>query len=127
MKKDCNTTSHLDTGKQAEDRAILFLEKKGLQLIQRNWRAACGEIDAIMRDRDTTVFVEVRFRKNTLFGNGADTVTRSKQNRLINTAMLFMQQDGKAARNPCRFDIISIDGNPQNGDIQWIPNAFEVS
>ncbi|WP_080218852.1 YraN family protein, partial [Salmonella enterica] len=78
------------TRKQAGDAweaaARRWLESKGLRFIAANVRERGGEIDLIMRDGKTTVFVEVRYRRSGLYGGAAASVTRSKQHKLLHTA-----------------------------------------
>ncbi|MDH5594390.1 MAG: YraN family protein [Gammaproteobacteria bacterium] len=121
------SNQHLYTGKKAEDIALEYLEGKGLKLVERNFSSAYGEIDLVMNEKKSTVFVEVRYRKNNAFGSAADTVDQRKQSKLAATAALWLQKNKKAAKHPCRFDVISITGQLGQGDIQWITNAFEVS
>lgn len=111
---------HLKAGRDAEDRACAYLSERGLQLLQRNYRCRSGEIDLIMRDGATLVFVEVRFRADSRFGHGADTVDRRKQLRLIGAAQTYLQhtRDG----SPCRFDVVAITGH----QLQWLADAFQV-
>ena len=107
-------------GKDAEDRALGFLEQKGLRLIKRNYRSRFGEIDLIMREGRTIVFVEVRYRCNKIFGGASYSVTAAKQGRLLATAEQFLQQH--APQYPARMDVLALEGN----DIEWIKNAFEA-
>ena len=69
-------------GQAAEDAAALLLQQQGLQLIERNFGCKTGEIDLILQDNGQLVFVEVRFRKNQLFGGAAASVTPAKQKKL---------------------------------------------
>ena len=80
------------TGCLAEDLACNYLSKQGLILVSRNYYCRLGEIDIIMRDKNYLVFVEVRYRNNSLFGCGAESVTLSKQTKLIKTAQFYLQQ-----------------------------------
>jgi putative endonuclease len=105
-------------GKEAEDRALNYLEQKGLRLIQRNYRSRFGEIDLIMRDGKTVVFIEVRYRRNRTFGGASHSITTQKQQRLLTTAEQFLQQH--APRHPARMDVLALEGD----DIEWIKNAF---
>ncbi len=109
-------------GQQGEDIALKALRKAGLKLRQRNYRCKGGEIDLIMEEGDTLVFVEVRYRKNTQFGGAAASVTASKQRRLILAAQHYLQTQG--IEPACRFDVVAIDGN-QAPD--WIRHAFDLS
>ena len=109
-------------GKDAEIRAWQYLQARGLQLLQRNYRSRRGEIDLVMQDTDSLVFVEVRYRRQSQFGTALESVDRRKQLRLIACARHYMQAHPQVARKPCRFDVVSISG-PQ-GEIEWIRNAF---
>ena len=112
-------------GADAEELACRFLLQQGLKLIERNFQVAQGEVDLIMRDQDILAFIEVRFRKHTQFGSGADTVTRSKQAKLIKTALRYLQAHPKLAKLPARFDVISISAGAEP-DIEWIKDAFQA-
>ncbi len=98
-----------------------WLERKGLRFIAANVRERGGEIDLIMQDSSTTVFVEVRFRKSSLFGGAAASVTASKQRRLLLAARLWLaRHNGSFDTVDCRFDVVAFTGN----DVEWIQNAF---
>jgi putative endonuclease len=77
-----------------------------------------GEIDLILEDRGTLVFVEVRLRNNGSFGGAAASITAHKQSKLIRTAQYYLQQ--LPAHPPCRFDAVLLDG----GKMEWIRDAF---
>lgn len=120
-----------EQGAFTEDLACQFLEAKGFKLIERNFNCRLGEIDLIMQDKNSLVFIEVRYRKNNHFGSGAESVTYSKQQKLIKTASLYLQQHSKLNACPARFDVVSITGsiesdNLNNIDFDWVSNAFEV-
>lgn len=113
---------HLLKGDSAEQQARRHLEKQGLKLLQTNYRCRRGEIDLIMQERDTLVFIEVRYRKSDSFGSAVETVTSGKQRKLIMTARHYLQENRVNA--PCRFDVVGITG--PNGDrVEWIKNAFQ--
>ena len=78
-------TTKQQTGQQSEQATCDFLKTKGMSLLEKNYFCSQGEIDLIMNDNNTIVFVEVRFRQNTQFGSGAETVDRRKQNKLLHT------------------------------------------
>lgn len=111
---------HLITGKAAEEVAETFLQQKGLKLVERNFRCPYGEIDLIMRDGETLVFVEVRFRRNNHFGGAAMSITPSKQQKLSCSAEHYLQIHGSTA---CRFDVVLMQATEQNA-VEWIQNAF---
>lgn len=109
-------------GKSKEKLACQYLEEKGFKLIEKNYYCRRGEIDLIMRDHDCVVFVEVRYRKNDIYGSALESITHHKQKRLIFTAQHYLQQ----TRTPlaARFDVVAISGNEANLSIDWIENAF---
>jgi putative endonuclease len=97
-----------ETGRQAEDRALAYLLRQGLVLIERNARSRRGEIDLVMRDAGTLVFVEVRQRRHRRFGGAAASIVATKQARLWRAAEVYLLRF--AHPPPCRFDAICIDG-----------------
>ncbi len=115
---------HLQRGQQAEQRARRYLCKQGLKPVTRNYRSPCGEIDLIMRERDTLVFVEVRYRSNEAFGLAAETVDWRKQQKLRRTAEHYLQSKKVGHDQPCRFDVVAISGFDKQTTINWYPNAF---
>ncbi|UTH76361.1 YraN family protein [Chromobacterium sp. IIBBL 290-4] len=106
-------------GRDAEDRALALLEAAGLKLVARNWHCRGGEIDLIMRDGAYWVFIEVRHRGGSRFGSAADSITASKQRKLLLAAEVYLA--GKGIDAPCRFDaVVSVgDARPQ-----WLKNVF---
>ena len=119
------TAPHLQKGQLAEQSALAFLESKGLKLIERNYSYKTGEIDLIMLDNIVLVFVEVRYRNSDRFGTGADSITRAKRQRIINTAKHFLQRR-KSLDELCRFDVISASRDSANGmKLNWIKHAFD--
>lgn len=111
-------------GRWAEDMALDTLKARGLEPLSRNYRCRFGEIDLIMRDRDTTVFVEVRMRSRVDFGSGADSVDARKQRRLISTAEHFLQRHPRLSECGCRFDVVSIAASDATHRVEWIADAF---
>ncbi len=116
------------TGKCAEDQALAFLERQGLILRERNYACKSGEIDLVMQENDTLVFVEVRYRKSARFGSAEESVGYQKQQRLMRTAAHYLQTFKLTDKHPCRFDIITaqpaVDGNTGTPVACWLKNAF---
>ena len=106
--------------RQAEARAESQLLKNSFSTVHRNYSWKTGEIDLIMEKKDLLVFVEVRLRKNSDYGSGADSVTDSKQTKIINTAKRYLQTSGHKWES-YRFDVVSI-----GKQIDWIPGAFTL-
>ncbi|ATA25610.1 YraN family protein [Brenneria goodwinii] len=111
------------TGADYEQRARRYLERVGLTFTAANVMLRGGELDLIMRDRQTWVFVEVRYRRNADFGGAAASVTRRKQQRLLHAAAVWLAQRGSSFDTAdCRFDVLAITGD----QITWLPNAFNA-
>ena len=117
------------TGDKAERIAETFLLNRGLTLVARNYRCRFGEIDLVMRERATLVFVEVRLRqarrslKGNDFGGPAASITSTKQARIISAAQHYLS--GLKQLPPCRFDAVLLNSLNVK-DVEWLPNAFEA-
>jgi putative endonuclease len=109
------------TGDAGEQRAADFLERRGLSIVERNFRVKGGEIDLIGRDGATVVFVEVRCRAagSARFGGAAASIGAAKQRRLILAARHWLARHGEV---PCRFDAVLIDGD----QLEWLRAAFSA-
>lgn len=111
-------------GQRSEQQAERWLRGRGLTTVARNWSCRHGEIDLVMIDGDSLVFVEVRMRSPRGFGSGADSVHARKQARLVHAASMFLAEHAEWQERPCRFDVLSIDGPA--GREEWIQDAFEA-
>ncbi|MEB7343339.1 YraN family protein [Enterobacter hormaechei] len=119
---DCpGQLSRKQTGDAWELKARRWLEGKGLRFVAANVRGRGGEIDLIMKDDQTIVFVEVRYRQSSRFGGAAASVTLAKQQKLLQTAHLWLaRHNGSFDTVDCRFDVVAFTGNA----IDWLKNAF---
>ena len=119
---DCpGQLSRKQTGDAWELKARRWLEGKGLRFVAANVRGRGGEIDLIMKDGQTIVFVEVRFRQSSRFGGAAASVTLAKQQKLLQPAHLWLaRHNGSFDTVDCRFDVVAFTGNA----IDWLKNAF---
>lgn len=113
-------------GREAESLACRHLEQAGLSLLERNYRCRLGELDIIMRQGETLVFVEVRYRGPGALVDAATSVDRRKQTRLVATAQHYLQQYPHLASLPCRFDVIAIATVAGQMQVEWITHAFEL-
>ncbi len=111
-------------GDVAENRALSWLQRKGLTLVDRNYRCRQGEIDLIMREGEFLVFVEVRKRTVATHGAASETVTRRKQRRLLLAARHYIANHNISADQCMRFDVVGINSDEGMDAIDWIPNAF---
>jgi putative endonuclease len=112
------------SGAYWEKAAESFLLARGLALLQRNFSSRFGEIDLIMEEQNTLVFVEVKYRKSNSHGSGADAVTYHKQGRISRTAAWYLVKNPQRAEQFCRFDVVSIDPDKKGQGIDWIKDAF---
>ncbi len=102
-----------------------YLEERGLELLERNYRCRHGEIDLVMLDHDCLVFVEVRFRSKGTFSSAAATVDWRKQNKIIRTAEMYLAARPGCANKAARFDVVGVDGRASgNPSVEWIRDAF---
>lgn len=113
-----------ETGKFAEDLACRYLQKQGMTLLSRNFNSRYGEIDLVMQDTDSLVFVEVRYRNTHGLVDGIASVNTGKQQKLIRTAQYYLQQNKVGIDTNARFDIISVTHKHNQPEISWLKNAF---
>ena len=107
-------------GQLGEQEALAYLQQHGLELVETNFSCKAGEIDLIMRERGTLVFVEVRKRDGKLKGAAAASITPAKIRRITCAAQLYLS---RFPRMPaCRIDVVTIDGDV----LEWLPNAIDV-
>ena len=110
-------------GKLAERRAADFLQQQGLRLITQNYLCRLGEIDLIMQDNETLVFVEVRQRSREDYGGAAFSIDIHKQHRLILAAKYYLMKLRRFV--PCRFDVVLMD-DEKGSHVEWLKNAFDA-
>lgn len=109
-------------GAAAEQAAAAHLARAGLSVRARNYRSPFGEIDLVMQEGASLVFVEVRYRSRSDYGLAAETVDRRKQARLRATAEHYLQR--RRCTAPCRFDIVAVTPGPEGPRIEWLRDAF---
>ncbi|MCG7973031.1 MAG: YraN family protein, partial [Candidatus Thiodiazotropha taylori] len=106
----------------AEQLAVDYLSRRGLKLVTRNFRCKVGEIDLVMREKRTLVFVEVRYRQSDDYGSALESITPSKQRKLLAAANLYLQKN--QIDQACRFDVVAINGSA-NKRTTWIKDAIQ--
>lgn len=117
-------------GNAQESKAARYLASQGLKLICRNFSSRHGEIDLIMVDSNTLVFVEVRYRRSEKFGGAIESVTAAKQKKIRLTAAHYLQSHPRLQASNCRFDVIGLTHAPRAAAdraglrFDWIKNAF---
>ncbi len=120
-RRNATLTQRAADGATAEAMAAHFLERCGLRVVERNFRRRCGEIDLVMRDGVTLVFVEVRLRRAIDYGGAAASITAAKQARLLKAAGLYLARLRHAP--PCRFDAIVCDALDASR-IDWLKDII---
>lgn len=116
-------------GEAAEQSAEQWLSRQGLRLVEKNYRCKAGEIDLVMLDHNSLVFVEVRYRKQNSFGGSLESVDWRKQKKLSTAARHFLVSRKQYCNLPCRFDVMAaspVENCPQEITWQWIKDAFGV-
>jgi putative endonuclease len=116
--------SSVRIGLRAEDAAIEFLQRQNVLILHRNFRCRFGEIDLIAKDDQHLVFAEVRYRKNTKYGTASETVTVTKQRKIIHAAEFYLRTRAWAHKVKCRFDVIAMSQTIDSPHIDWIKDAF---
>lgn len=109
-----------ELGKKFECLAAEHLRNEGFEIIYKNFYSRFGEIDLIVIKKNLLVFVEVRQRKNALYGSALETVSISKQKKLTRTAEYFLLKNPKLNDHEMRFDVIGVTSSR----IEWIQGAF---
>lgn len=111
-------------GNKGEDFAVKYLRKKGYRILKRNYKTPSGEIDIIAETHGTVVFVEVKTRTGNLFGAPLEAVGRTKQRRIMDTALHYLS--GLKDQPRVRFDIISVHMKDRSGEIEHLMDAFDA-
>ncbi|HIR28667.1 MAG TPA: YraN family protein [Candidatus Choladousia intestinigallinarum] len=110
-------------GTEYEQRAAQWLEQRGYEIREKNFRGGGAEVDLIAEEGGYLVFVEVKYRKDAQKGWGMEAVDSRKQQRIIRAARVYLARHYTYQDIPCRFDVVSFCGE----EITLVKNAFEVS
>ena len=114
--------THNDLGKEGEKLALNYLQKKGFQILENNWRYLKAEIDIIAVTEKFLVIVEVKTRNNNYFGNPEEFVSQKKIKLLVTAANEYVVSNNLDME--VRFDIISVILNKKETKITHLENAF---
>lgn len=118
-------SEHNDVGREGEALAYNFLQQKGYEIVDRNWRYGPKEIDIVARDGDTMVFVEVKTRSTLAFELPQEAVTKKKMKNLVEAADAYMIQNNIDLEG--RFDIVAVlNGNPPKV-IEHLEGAWQAN
>jgi putative endonuclease len=114
--------SHNELGQKGEDLAAEFLQKKGYEIVERNWRFKKAEIDIIAKKNDVLAVVEVKTRSSNYFGDPQDFINQKKIKLLVEAINEYVISKGLDVE--VRFDVIAITKNNNNFDIEHLEDAF---
>lgn len=123
---DSKKPSPKDTGDHAEGVAARYLTTRGVKVLERNVYNRGGEIDLVGQDNDTLIFVEVRYRGTGSLSGAAESVTATKQKRLLRAVQFYLHRH-RLWDAQCRIDVVAIaPGEQKKYRIQWIKNAIQA-
>ena len=112
-------------GKLGEAWGVEYLRRKGLRILETNYRSPIGEIDVIAKDGGTYVFVEIKTRRSIRFGEPVEAVTPAKTRTISRVALAYLKRFETPP--PCRFDVLCVTGESDRFTAEWIKDAFEFS
>ncbi|MBS9777795.1 MAG: YraN family protein [Gammaproteobacteria bacterium] len=124
IRKNSNITSNQQRGQHAEKFAKQYLQQQGLRFITQNYHSRFGEIDLIMKETKTIIFIEVRCRRANAQVTALESISPQKIKKIRKTAEFFLLDLDTIP--PCRFDVIAMSYTSGNSDynIEWIKDAF---
>ena len=113
-------------GHIGEEIAMTFLKQKGYKILGANVRTLLGEIDVVARQKETTVFIEVKTRVTSSLGPPFLSITKLKQSHMIRNALLYLKRRGRVDSD-WRIDVVSVKLNDRYEleSIELIENAVE--
>ena len=119
MEKIKNKSFNKVTGNSAEKKVVEFLKNEGYKILETNFSCVVGEIDIICKDKDTIVFVEVKYKNSDYFGLPREAVTPYKQNKIRKVSLVYLRKHD-LFDVPIRFDVVDV----LQGEITHIKNCF---
>ena len=120
--KQCLMSEHLSFGASGEDRAVVYLKRKGYAILERNWHSGHKELDIIARRGNTLVVAEVKTRSSRTWEEPYQAVDRKKQKLIIAAADAYVRR--KNLDLDVRFDVIYVVMTGKDTEIEHIENAF---
>lgn len=110
-------------GKYGEDVAAKYLEDRGYEIIERNWRCDLGELDLIARQKSKIVFVEVKTRRGTGYGHPFEAITSIKIARMRKLVSQWCLRNGQTGFD-IRLDAIAVLVRNGKVGIEHIKQVF---
>ncbi len=112
-------------GGDTEALACRFLRSQGACILEKNYRSKQGEIDIIAKDGRYICFIEVKYRKDTRYGEPEEAVSFSKRQRICKVSQFYLYSKYKSLDLPVRYDVIAISPEDNIYTFKWIKNAFD--
>jgi putative endonuclease len=110
-----------ETGRFGEDLAEKFLEKNGIKILTKNYFTKYGEIDLIGFQNRTIIFIEVKLRNSTAYGEPGEAISKDKLKKISLAADIYLSLT-KIEYDECRFDAVLISRQFGNYKIEWLKN-----
>lgn len=110
-----------EIGKMGEDIAVMYLKKEKYNIMERNYRCRCGEIDIIAKDKDELVFIEVKSRSYLCYGRPAEAVNRIKKDHICKATKYYLYKNN-LTNALMRFDVIEVYLNKEKCKIEHLKN-----
>jgi putative endonuclease len=115
-------------GQYGEESASKYLQDKGYKILDKNFRNKLGEIDLVAQQGNTICFIEVKTRKNAVYGAPFEAVHSTKQHKMVKVALSYLKYKFQRIDVPCRFDVISIYKiSKDHPVVVHMVNAFDLS
>lgn len=111
------------SGDRGEEIALRYLGRRGYRLVERNYRTRYGEVDLILRQGSALVFVEVKLRRGTGFGEPVEAVTVRKQQRIRRLAEHYLAEK-EPDFEEVRFDVVGVLAGTGEPEVRHVPHAF---
>lgn len=112
-------------GPKGEAIAVDYLKRRGFSIIERNFRAKCGEIDIVVRRKGVVYFVEVKSRGAGSLIDPLEALRESQKRRIRRTAEFYLMKNPALGRLPCNFAVIGVDHSEKPPRIECVLDAFE--
>lgn len=114
----------IQIGKKGEELARKFLNKKGFNIIDHNFRCRYGEIDLVLRKDRAFHFVEVKYRRTLEYGLPQESVDKRKQKKIQSVALLWLRKRHLPLDTEIHFDVLAINHSGDGIDYEYIEDAF---